>query len=717
MKFTGCTTNQTPPPALSKQFSPTTIPVSATSTLTFTINNAQPGFEALTNVIFSDTLPSGLQVANPPTASTAGAGCTGVTFNPTGGATTLFYTATNVTAGAICTARVNVQATQAGQFDNVSSYISSTQSGPNKTATGYGTASLTSIAPPIIAKSFAASPIYVGNTTLLTFTLSNPNPSTTLTGVQFTDMLPSGITVGTSSSTQCGGSLTTTSPDTISLTGASLAPNSSCVFGVTVTGTSAGVITNTTGSVSSTNGGTGNTASAVLDVRTQTPRIALLKQVGPTSSGPWTTFITVTTVPENVYFRFAVENTGDTALTNISVTDVTSPALSLADCTTALSGGLSLYAYTTCVAGPVPVDSTGWFTNTAYATGDTATSPDSAASYATTDLSLTKSLSETYFAGTGNVLHYSYAVTNTGAAPLLGPVTVADDRSSDENCPSVNTVGDLDDYLDPGESLTCTATYTVQAGDVIAGSITNIAHATAQGVSSNTDSQTATYAQMDFGDLPAAYTDTLWINNGARHVINGLYLGNNVSAKSDGQPSPTATSDTADDGVSRVMTDKWAAGNTVGIVVTVTGSTGYLAAWFDWNHDGDFADAGEQTLIGNLSTGVNTVPISIPAGYTSGTTINARFRLYDGTPSLVSPVGEAVGGEVEDYQWGFAPTAITLTDMAARSDSPAIPIGLWLLIGTLLMSIAVIARLRARFAAATVIKHVQQRVNVPKRDN
>ena len=70
----------------------------ATSTLTFTINNAQPGYEALTNVVFSDTLPSGLRVANPPTASAAGAGCTGVTFNPMAGATTLFYTATNVTA-------------------------------------------------------------------------------------------------------------------------------------------------------------------------------------------------------------------------------------------------------------------------------------------------------------------------------------------------------------------------------------------------------------------------------------------------------------------------------------------------------------------------------------------------------------------------------------------------------------------------------------------
>ena len=46
----------------------------------------------------------------------------------------------------------------------------------------------------------------------------------------------------------------------------------------------------------------------------------------------------------------------------------------------------------------------------------------------------------------GEVLHYSFGVTNSGSAPLPGPVTVADDKSTDEFCPAVNTVGDLDDH-------------------------------------------------------------------------------------------------------------------------------------------------------------------------------------------------------------------------------------------------------------------------------
>ncbi len=85
---------------------------------------------------------------------------------------------------------------------------------------------------------------------------------------------------------------------------------------------------------------------------------------------------------------------------------------------------------------------------------------------------------------------YNYVVENNGGYPLLGPLTVSDDKSADETCPDVNTVGDLDNYLDPGESISCSATYTVQAQDVTDGFVTNTASASADGVTSNTDSVT-----------------------------------------------------------------------------------------------------------------------------------------------------------------------------------------------------------------------------------
>ena len=103
----------------------------------------------------------------------------------------------------------------------------------------------------------------------MTFTITNPAANiAALTGVAFTDTLPTGLTVANASATVCGGTLTTTAPTGITLSGATIAVNSQCQFSVTVTGAAAGQFTNTTGSVTSTNGGTGNTATANLTVAT-----------------------------------------------------------------------------------------------------------------------------------------------------------------------------------------------------------------------------------------------------------------------------------------------------------------------------------------------------------------------------------------------------------------------------------------------------------------
>ncbi len=149
----------------------------------------------------------------------------------------------------------------------------------NSTCTGGGNVLDTktfnvSAQPPSMSKSFGAAKIAVGNTTTLSFSLSNPNPSgVTLTGVSFTDTLPTGLVVATPSglNNTCGGTATATAGSgSVSLSGASLAGGASCTVTVNVeaNGAATGTLTNSV-TVSSANGGTGNTATAQITVYQQ----------------------------------------------------------------------------------------------------------------------------------------------------------------------------------------------------------------------------------------------------------------------------------------------------------------------------------------------------------------------------------------------------------------------------------------------------------------
>jgi hypothetical protein len=123
-------------------------------------------------------------------------------------------------------------------------------------------------APPTIAKAFGAASIPQNNTTSLTLTITNPNTAITLSGIAFTDALPAGLVVATPGNltNSCGGTATAVNgSSSVSLSGGALAPSATCTISVTVQGTTSGVKNNSV-QVSSTNGGTGNTASASITV-------------------------------------------------------------------------------------------------------------------------------------------------------------------------------------------------------------------------------------------------------------------------------------------------------------------------------------------------------------------------------------------------------------------------------------------------------------------
>src|SRR5439155_27312604 len=192
---------------------------------------------------------------------------------------------------------------------------------------GSATASLSALVAPSISKSFATDPSLENGTSLLTFTITNPTVSDTLTGIAFADTFPSGL-VNVSALTPplantCGGSVTAVAGgNSVSLSSGSLAGGASCTVSVTVTAAAAATYANTSSAVSATTAGSGNTASASLTVNAPQPAISVLKRIGTSATGPWFDFLSVApTTP--LYYQFTAENTGDVALNPFSVSDPT----------------------------------------------------------------------------------------------------------------------------------------------------------------------------------------------------------------------------------------------------------------------------------------------------------------------------------------------------------------------------------------------------------
>jgi hypothetical protein len=181
-------------------------------------------------------------------------------------------------------------------------------------------------------------------------------------------------------------------------------------------------------------------------------------------------------------------------------------------------------------------------------------------------------------------------------------------------------------------------------------------------------------AVYDFGDLPLSY-DQRPLGGGnftydpARHLKGAYWLG--ASVDSEGSAAPSADADGDDlvgDDEDGVAFGTIAAGQTATITVTANTFTSYLQAWFDWNDDGDFNDAGERVLTDKLlQQGANNITFNVPMNV-SVSNVYARFRLGEHSHDPVTtlpraintPWGRAATGEVEDYRVAVVPQAAPL---------------------------------------------------------
>ena len=223
------------------------------------------------------------------------------------------------------------------------------------------------------------------------------------------------------------------------------------------------------------------------------PALTLVKTASPS---------TYSTVGQSISYSYLVTNSGNVSLAGpVTVTDdkatVTCPAVStVGNLNANLDPGESI----TCTASYTITQAdltSGSVTNVAKAHAggiDSNQDTETVTAVQTKTLSLVKSASPSTYSTVGQSISYSYLVTNTGNVPLAGPVTVTDDKAT-VTCPAVSTVGNHDSFLDPGESITCTATYTITQADLNSGSVTNVAKAHAGGIDSNQDTETVTAVQ------------------------------------------------------------------------------------------------------------------------------------------------------------------------------------------------------------------------------
>jgi uncharacterized repeat protein (TIGR01451 family) len=252
------------PPTITKSFGVAAVLPNSSTTLSFSITNPNPTL-ALTGVGFTDILPAGLAVATP-NGLTGSCGAGSITALAGSGAISL--TGAAVAASASCSFGLEITALTEGVKNNSTTPVTSNEGGNGNAAT----ATIRVASPPTLTKAFTDSELQLlgpSNTTALSFTLTNPNTVTTLTGLAFTDTLPSGLAVSTPNSLTgpCGGTITATAgSNSISLSGGTLAAGASCTFSVNVTGIAIGVQINTTSTVTSNEAAPGAPATASTSV-------------------------------------------------------------------------------------------------------------------------------------------------------------------------------------------------------------------------------------------------------------------------------------------------------------------------------------------------------------------------------------------------------------------------------------------------------------------
>lgn len=339
-------------------------------------------------------------------------------------------------------------------------------------------------ATPQLDKSFSPDSLVAGEISTLTLTITNTAELAAKNGWSFTDALPEGLTVAAGTpSTTCPTGVVVAEPGAteIDVTGNLTAGMESCVVTVPVTSATAGTYTN--GPENITGVGIDDPADTTVEFVEQAPAITLVKSASLAVDEKFE-------AGDEIIYSFLITNTGNVALTDVGVVEGDfsgSGTLSAVICPVEAEV-LAPTASVTCTATYTATASdaaAGSIANAATASGTTPTggAAVSARSEVTIPavpapaIALVKTASTDKATVIGQVITYSFLVTNTGNV-ALSDVAVNEGSFSGTGKLSAIECPAAAEKLAPRAHVTCTATYAVTSGDLRAGVLTNTATAT-----------------------------------------------------------------------------------------------------------------------------------------------------------------------------------------------------------------------------------------------
>jgi uncharacterized repeat protein (TIGR01451 family) len=334
-------------------------------------------------------------------------------------------------------------------------------------------------ATPQLDKAFSPTTVKVGQTSTLTFTITNTDDLQAKNGWSFSDTLPAGLVFAGPAATNCPAGVAGTTGTVLSGSGNLDAGLVSCTFTVPITSATEGSFTNGPSNIGPIDGLLVPGTSTVIFTQPDAPAIKLVKLANLTSPTNYTLGRVVT-------YSYTVTNTGNVPLTAVTVTENSFTGSGPAPTPNCPATTLAVNATMTCTATYTltqPDINAGSVANAATAAGTPPTGPDvnsssdaliSGSEQPSLDLTKIADASAVHSpAQVGEPIGYTITARNTGNVSLQS-VTITDTLLG----PTLSyTWPGTPGTLEPGQSVVATASHSVTQADIDTGIVLNTATA------------------------------------------------------------------------------------------------------------------------------------------------------------------------------------------------------------------------------------------------